>query len=631
MKKVNRQYVDNLVNKMLNETLEERANELVSKIKTNVNELGGMEDDHPKFGKLNFSKMSPEEIEALMNNYVDSDDEDEEEHETMRGRFFDDEDEGDDEWTELDIDSDTELDEGFFDSDDESEEDAEYFEECPECGGEGCDSCDHEGHISLRDNGEYDSDLDEGFDDPYIQRARGGRDYSSKEFKRIPKGANIDMKNFRDDSITPGKYLHNKMGDISDLLKRRNRDDDDDDYDYDFGDDEGGDIVYEMEENLCECGGNMYEGECMECGKSYGSMDEDIYDVDDLDDSNEFDYVEEGLLDDEGDGIFDYSDEEPNQEACDYHKKNFGPNDERTKRFCKSEMTERLHGRQRVLDKNKNNRIDAKDFEMLRGKKSETKEGKKFPDLSGDGKVTRKDVLLGRGVKLDKNGKKSKIKESVQLTEDEMIELIENIIKEEEKLRTIGGKPKGLSKYEQVHEKDGKQNDEYLKSVAAKMKEYLKDGSKGEYTESPKHFPKSNGQLAKMKAKKYTMSDDGNEFLNSYMRPGMEDLVPEEIEYDEEWVSDSIEGSSRTGNNPEWANAEETDLGKKINKKRKDKKFHKAKETAYRKTRVPVSDGTGENSGSGIHIKESETKQGKVLNEEFNKIQHLMSYSRKTQ
>jgi hypothetical protein len=582
-RRLNESYINSIVSKFLNENLEERADELMSKIKTNVNELGGMEDDHPKFGKLNFSKMSREEIDALMNDYVDSD---EEEDETMRGRFFDDEDSGDDEWTELDIDSDTEL--------------------------------------------------DEGFDDPFIQRERGGKDYSSKEFKKIPKGRPVDMRNLRDDSITPGKYLGNKMNDISDLFKRHFRDDEDDDYDYDFGDDDGGDLVSEMEKSLCECGGNMYEGECMECGKSYSMMDEDIYDVDDLDDSNEFDYVEEGVFDEEGDEEFDYTSNESNVGGCKAVKdtiRNQGGkvtdlDKELMKRYdCKSEMTERLHGRQRVLDKNKNNKIDAEDFKMLRGKKSETKESVKpdFLDLDKDG--NKKESMK----KASKDVKKKHVKESVQLTEDEMIELIENIIKEEEKLKVIGGKPKGLTKYEEVHKKDGKENDEYLKSVAAKMKEYLKDGSKGEYSESPKHFPKGNGQLAKMKAKKYTMSDDGNDFLNSYMRPGMEDLVPEEIEYDEDWVSDSIEGSSRTGNNPEWANAEETDLGKKINKKRKDKKFHKAKETAYRKTRVPVSDGTGENSGSGIHIKESDTKESKVLNEEFNKIQHLMNYDRKTQ
>jgi hypothetical protein len=470
-----------------------------------------------------------------------------------------------------------------------------------------------------------DEELEEGFDDPYIKKVRDGEDYSPKEFKRIPKHSKFDLrKSDRDDSVTPKKYIKNKFDDIDDMFRKQFGDED--------GDDDG-DLVYESEDGICECGGNMYEGECMECGKSY--MDEDIHDVEDLDDSNEFDYVEEGLFDEEGEDEFDYSDKsgEPNVAGCkavqdvirsqggevtDLDKKQLEKNN------CHS-LKESLSNKQRrFLDKNKNNKIDSEDFKLIRkGKKKETKEGKKFPDLSGDGKVTRKDVLLGRGVKL---------KESIQLTEDELVDLIENIIKEEEKLKTIGGKPKGLTKYEQVHDKDGKQNDEYLKSVAAKMKEYLKDGSKGEYSESPDHFPKGNGQLAKMKAKKYTMSDDGNEFLDSYMRPGMEDLVPEEIEYDEDWVSDGIEGSSRTGNNPEWANAEETELGKKINKKRKDKKYHKAKETAYRKTKVPVGDGTGENSGSGLHIKlESDTKEGKILNEEFNKIQHLMNYNRKTQ
>ena len=33
-----------------------------------INELGGMEDGHPKFGKMNFSKMSDEEIENVLMN-----------------------------------------------------------------------------------------------------------------------------------------------------------------------------------------------------------------------------------------------------------------------------------------------------------------------------------------------------------------------------------------------------------------------------------------------------------------------------------------------------------------------------------------------------------------------------------
>ena len=39
--------------------------------------------------------------------------------------------------------------------------------------------------------------------------------------------------------------------------------------------------------------------------------------------------------------------------------------------------------------------------------KKKTKK-KKFPDMSGDGKVTMKDVLMARGVIKKKNGKKTK-------------------------------------------------------------------------------------------------------------------------------------------------------------------------------------------------------------------------------
>jgi hypothetical protein len=43
---------------------------------------------------------------------------------------------------------------------------------------------------------------------------------------------------------------------------------------------------------MCECGGMMYEGECMECGKAYKNYDVDIYDVEDINPKNKFDYVE---------------------------------------------------------------------------------------------------------------------------------------------------------------------------------------------------------------------------------------------------------------------------------------------------------------------------------------------------
>lgn len=252
-------------------------------------------------------------------------------------------------------------------------------------------------------------------------------------------------------------------------------------------------------------------------------------------------------------------------------------------------------------------------------RKKGLKKGDKFK--VGDEEYTLKEKYV-----LSIDGKK------LELTEEKLIDIIEDIvILEQKKLK--GAKPKGYTEYEKAVKKSKKENDDYIKSVVKKIKDYLKDGSKGDFDMEPKMFPKGNGELAKMKAKKYTMSDDGKEFLDDFMHPGMEDLVPDEIQYDEDWVDDLIDGSSRTGNNPEWANAEETDLGKKLNKKRKAKKFKKAKDMAYRKSPQPVTDGVGESGGSGINIKVESTneKEKQKLNEEFDRIGELMNYTKKTQ
>jgi hypothetical protein len=223
--------------------------------------------------------------------------------------------------------------------------------------------------------------------------------------------------------------------------------------------------------------------------------------------------------------------------------------------------------------------------------------------------------------------------DSELFTESEIVDMIEQIIMEEKDNIKKGKTPAGLEAYEKAHKGSGKENKDYMKEFTKKITEYQKDGSKEKFTTDPKHFPKGNGELEKMSKKAYVMSDGGKEFLDDYMSPGLEDFVPEEIEYDENWVSDNIKGSSRTGNNPEWANGEETELGKKLVKKQKAKKFHKAKETAYRKSKQPVTDGTGENSGTGVNIKlESvDNKKTEKLNEEFNRMKSLIGYNQKTQ
>ena len=370
--------------------------------------------------------------------------------------------------------------------------------------------------------------------------------------------------------------------------------------------------TYEGE--TCEqCGGTMNEGQCNECG--YGGMME----------SSDMDFDPSEKLS----RVCDEDGEDYDAQACESHK-----------RYAGAEMTEALFGGQKKIDKNKNNKIDSEDFKMLRsGKKSETKEGKKFPDLSGDGKVTRKDVLMGRGVKL---------KESIKLTEDEMIDMIEKIVREEKDNIKKMSKPKGLAAYETAIGKSKKENDDYIKSVTQKMKDYLKDGSKEDYTMEAEHFPESNGQMDKKMAKKtYKASDAVEEYVEAFSSAGQENLVYDEIHPNEDWVTDNIEGSSRTGNNPKWANAVETPVNKNRNKIRKDNLLGALKKQAYNKSPQPVvTDEAGEvtkgekNTSNKSNTKtnkimnqleSTQEKKTKLLNEEINKMSNLLNYNRKTQ
>jgi len=401
-------------------------------------------------------------------------------------------------------------------------------------------------------------------------------------------------------------------------------------------------LVSKIKGNVCECGGTMYEGECEECGYK-GEMEEGIYDVDKtLDDK--FDYVTNNE-----------STNEDKKKTCLYHIENFKKGDPIIKEMCQGvNINEALKGRQRKLDRNKNNKIDAEDFKMLRkGKKSETDEGNAFTgalskarktgedDFEVDGKKfeTKEDKI--RDLTNNKNTHKGvrfgkKVKESYSLTETEMISLIEKIVNEEKdktNIKVVGGSPKGLEKYKQIHAKDGKENDDNIKAVAKKMKEYLKDGSKGDYDMNPKMFPKGNGELEKMKKKAYEVSKDGEEFIDDYLRPGMQTLDYDEMHPNEEWMNDNIEGSSRTGNNPDWANTGESDVNKNLNKTRKKGAYTKAKRAAYNKAPQPViSDKPGQESGKGLNIKtESIDKKQKQINEEFDRMKSLIGYDRKTQ
>ena len=208
-------------------------------------------------------------------------------------------------------------------------------------------------------------------------------------------------------------------------------------------------------------------------------------------------------------------------------------------------------------------------------------------------------------------------------TENEIIDIIEGIVKEEKSKDNIkkGVQPKGLSAYEKAYKGSGKENKEYLDSVAKKLTTYLKDGSKGKYETNPKHFPKGNGQLAKMDKKAYEIDEEGTDFNYQLAGPNIPD-------YDagghpnKETIENQIKGSSNNGNNPEWANAEETGVNKKFAEYFEEDKIGEWKDESYGRVPSPVYDKKGN--------KPLKIGKGK-LKEEFNRIQQLMGYNQKTQ
>jgi hypothetical protein len=229
--------------------------------------------------------------------------------------------------------------------------------------------------------------------------------------------------------------------------------------------------------------------------------------------------------------------------------------------------------------------------------------------------------------------------EEVILTENEMISMIEEIVLEEKKSNLKStGKSKGMVEFDRVHKKDEDINKKANEESFKKMKDYVKAGSKGNFDPNPKHFPKGNGQLAKMDKKAYKASDAVDEYIDTFAYGGgMLDLDPDEIGYNEDWLEKTIEGSAMTGNSPEYANAEDTGYGKKLNKRRKEGLYNKEKrQGSYKRVKQPV-DVAGENTKSGKlnkmfkNLGESEEEQNNILSEEMVRMKQMIGYNKNTQ
>ena len=355
------------------------------------------------------------------------------------------------------------------------------------------------------------------------------------------------------------------------------------------------------------------------------------------------------------------------------------------------DMTEKLHGGQKELDLAKPlGKITKADFQKLRDTKSNKKEvgevsygdtemddvkpygdfntvkpkvgkvknvgynyEKKIGNEFNEAETEEGNAFSGELAKAKKEGKTSftvdgktyPVEESkkniLSLTEDEIVELIEKIVLEQS---IVPSTNKSLKQSKTT-------NDDYIKTVTKKMKEYLKDGSKAPYEASPKIFPKGNGELAKMAKKAYVPSEAVEDYVDAFSYPGQTNLRFDEIAPNDEAIQKYLEGDSSTGNSQEYGNAVASDTGKKFMKNYKENLYGAEQaDASYKRQPQPV-DLAGDDTSDGklstkrnskktsaqkaqdilTKLESVDNKFDLLFNVDIEKMKNLVNYNRKTQ
>ena len=350
----------------------------------------------------------------------------------------------------------------------------------------------------------------------------------------------------------------------------------------------------------------------------------------------------------------------------------------------KSENFEELIGNQSKIDvADPKGKITAADFKKLRNSKYNKKEVDEYSDNEDDfdededneyeGEYENNDSEFDE-LDLDDETDWTQLKERkstgnnnvLSLRESELIDMIEKIVLEQkvkdraETSNIAKKEAEGLKKTNKVLELDKKENDNYAKEVVIKMKDYMKDmfmGGKG-YDENPDDFPQSNYDMEKdhNEMKKYNPSDAVDEYIEAFSYPGMTNLIYDEINPDDEMISNQIKGNSKNGN------AVTSKDGKALGnvskrsektgdrfKKNFDENLYGAEQmnVSYKRQSQPVDvagSKTQKGSLKGIksnstdkaekilnQLESSEVKTTKIINEDLQKMKDLISYNRKTQ
>lgn len=326
-------------------------------------------------------------------------------------------------------------------------------------------------------------------------------------------------------------------------------------------------------------------------------------------------------------------------------------------------LSEEINKKAKQITESVTEEIDEMEefYEIAKQRKEERMEAKNtkpdFPDIDGDGDTkepiskaaedkkksetdeemeegnefsgARQDAIDAGEDEFEVDGKTYPVKESIQLSEEEMIDLIEKIVKEE--------KIEGISQQEKSMKQSKKETDSYMKDFIKKMKDYLKDMGNGSLDTEPKSFPKGNNELGDEDRVGYTASDSAEEYLKHLSRAGgMENLEPDEIGYDEERIDKYINGHSETGNSSEYANSLPSDANGEVDERREENLFTKAKKhTSYKRVPQPVTDEVaGNKKGSGKLAKltsEQEDRKKTKINENIERIKEMFSHNYKTQ
>jgi|694.fasta_scaffold17527_13 hypothetical protein len=284
----------------------------------------------------------------------------------------------------------------------------------------------------------------------------------------------------------------------------------------------------------------------------------------------------------------------------------------------------------------------------------------------GDKKLSAADSKLLKQVNMALTlGGIKESKDSLSLTENELIDMIESIVKEQmvkdpsEKNNFGIHKPQGLKKTEKAQGESKKENDDYAKEVVKKMKDYMKDMymGGGSYNENPDDFPQSNYDMEKEHNEmKYHPSDAVEEYIEAFSYPGMTNLVYDEIKPDDEMIAKQIKGDAKNGNAVTGKDGKalgnvskrSTKVGDRF-KKNFDENLYGAEQmnVSYKRQPQPVDvAGSKKQNGSLKSIKSGSTnkaqkimnqlestedKATKIIKEDLQKMKDLISYNRKTQ